>query len=335
MTIYQKNGKYYCRFQINGERHHYLCSGASSVKEAKAIENAFKYKVQQQQNGVIPKEEVNKVRLKQLRDNYLEYSRLNRAVYKQDIGRIKIIFEFFKENTEAKNIVRKDIEEFKSWLLNQGRSKKTVNLYLGICRKMYNLAIDNEWIEKNLFSKNVEFKLEPRKLKILADDSQEVLEKASTSDFLPIITVALNSALRRGNIIDLKWEDINLDTRVIEITKNKGNKHIKLPINDTLYKLFSEMDRTSEYVFTNPETGRKWNTTAFNKAWRKIREKAGLQDLRFHGLRHTVGTRLARKNVPIPVIKKIMAHSDIKTTMMYVHVDSIDVVNAINSLGQY
>ena len=51
MTISKRNGKYYCRFQINGERHHYLCSGASSVKEAEKMENAFKYKLMQQQNG--------------------------------------------------------------------------------------------------------------------------------------------------------------------------------------------------------------------------------------------------------------------------------------------
>lgn len=56
MTITKKNNKFYSRFQINGERHHYLCSGASSYKEAEQMENAFKYKLQQQQNGVIPKE---------------------------------------------------------------------------------------------------------------------------------------------------------------------------------------------------------------------------------------------------------------------------------------
>ena len=199
---------------------------------------------------------------------------------------------------------------------------------------MYNLAIDNEWIDKNPFAKNVEFKLEPRALKILADSSQGTLEEACPDYFLPIVTVALNSALRRGNIIDLKWENINLEFCTIEITKNKGNKHIKLPMNTTLQKLFQNIERKSEYVFVNPETGNKWNTTAFNKTWRKIREKAGLPDLKFHALRHTVGTRLVRNNVPIPVIKNIMTHSDIKTTMMYVHVDSMDMVNAINSLSR-
>ena len=55
------------------------------------------------------------------------------------------------------------------------------------------------------------------------------------------------------------------------------------------------------------------------KEWNKIKEKAGVNDFRFHDLRHTVGTRLAQKGVPVPVIKDIMAHSDIKTTMRYAH----------------
>lgn len=130
MTITKRNGKYYCRFQINGERHHYLCSGASSVKEAEKIENAFKYKLQQQQNGVIPKEDKKRYKLKALKENFLEYSKINRSVYKQDIGRLNIAFQFFKEDDYADKITLREVEQFKVWLLSLGKSKKTVNLYI-------------------------------------------------------------------------------------------------------------------------------------------------------------------------------------------------------------
>lgn len=336
MTVYKNTkGKYYCRFQIDGERHHYLCRGATNEKEAKKLESQFMFKVQQQQNGVIAKDEKIKIKLKKLKENYLEYSKINRAVYNQDKGRINIIFEFFDENKYAESIVRKDVEAFKSWLLSKNRSKKTINLYLGICRKMYNLAIANEWISKNPFTNNVEFKLEPIKIKYLACDAQRVLAQATPDFFKPVIITALNSGLRRGNIIDLQWSNLDFNFRTIEITKNKGNKHIKLPMNDTLYKLFCNMERVSDFVFINPETKDKWNTTAFNKQWRKIRDKAGLKDFKFHGLRHTVGTRLIKENIPVPVVKSLLAHSDIKTTMQYIHVDSLDMINAMNVLDSY
>ena len=68
---------------------------------------------------------------------------------------------------------------------------------------------------------------------------------------------------------------------------------------------------------------------------RDIREKAGLPNFKFHGLRHTVCTRLVKENVPIPIVRDIMTHSDIKTTMLYTHVDSLDMVNAMNVLNSY
>ena len=252
MTISKRNGKYYCRFQINGERHHYLCNGAASLKEAELMENAFKYKLMQQQNGLLPREDKARVRLKKLKENFLTYSEINRAVYSQDVGRVNIIFQFFDENKYADTIVRKDVDEFKLWLLNKGRSKKTINLYIGIMRVMFNLGVDNEWLEKNPFKSETEFKLDPVKRKILAHTSQPNLDAATPKYFKPVITTVLNSGLRRDNIRNLKWDDLNFEFRTIEITKNKGKKHIKLPMNETLYKLFMSMERTSEYVFVNP-----------------------------------------------------------------------------------
>lgn len=335
MTISKRNGKYYCRFQINGERHHYLCNGAASLKEAELMENAFKYKLMQQQNGLLPREDKARVRLKKLKENFLTYSEINRAVYSQDVGRVNIIFQFFDENKYADTIVRKDVDEFKLWLLNKGRSKKTINLYIGIMRVMFNLGIDNEWLEKNPFKSETEFKLDPVKRKILAHTSQPNLDAATPKYFKPVITTVLNSGLRRDNIRNLKWDDLNFEFRTIEITKNKGKKHIKLPMNETLYKLFMSMERTSEYVFVNPRTGTGWSNTKFGAEWRKIREKAGLPNLKFHDLRHTVATRLLKKNVPVPIVRDLLAHSDIKTTMIYNQTDSLDMMHAIHVLDSY
>lgn len=55
------------------------------------------------------------------------------------------------------------------------------------------------------------------------------------------------------------------------------------------------------------------------RCWRDCRAKARLDDFRFHDLRHTVGTRLAEQGVPVNVIQEILAHSDVRTTMKYIH----------------
>lgn len=108
--------------------------------------------------------------------------------------------------------------------------------------------------------------------------------------------------------------------RILEIRENKGNKHIKLPINDELYNLFLSIPKTdSEYVFLNPRTNTAFRDAGMEKEWNKIKGKAGISDFRFHDLRHRVGTLLAQRGIPVPLIKEVIAHSDIKTTMRYIH----------------
>ena len=335
MTISKRDNKYYCRFQINGRRYHRLCVGATNRKEAEQIEIALKFKVMKQQNDLLPEKDKARFKLEELKDNFLTYSQINRAVYSQDVGRVRIIFEFFDENRYADTLVRKDVDDFKLWLLKKGRSKKTINLYIGIMRVMFNLAIENAWIQNNPFKTKTEYALEPTRRNILAETSQSIIIKSTPDYFKPVIITELNTGLRRGNIRNLKWSEIDLVTRKIEITINKGKKHIKLPMNDTLFELFSNMERTSEYVFVNPRTGKSWSKTKFGEEWRAIREKAGLPNLKFHDLRHTVATRLLRGNVPITVVKDILAHSDIKTTMIYNQTDSLDIIHAINILDAF
>lgn len=68
--------------------------------------------------------------------------------------------------------------------------------------------------------------------------------------------------------------------------------------------------------------------------WDKIKEDALVSNFRFHDLRHTVGTRLAQANVPVPVIKELLAHSDVKTTMRYIHTVSQEMESAMAILSK-
>lgn len=134
------------------------------------------------------------------------------------------------------------------------------------------------------------------------------------------MNTALYTGQRKENILSLRWEQIDFQLDNIEILENKGNKHIILPIvkplKDILLKL-RKLNYSNEYVFANPKTGTRYYE--IDRCWRECREKAGLGDFRFHDLRHTVGTRLAEQGVPINVIQEILAHSDVRTTMKYVH----------------
>lgn len=335
MSITKRNGKYYCRFQINGERHHKLCAGATSIKEAEQIENAFKYKIQQQQNGVIPKE-AKQIRLTHLFDVFENFTIINKKSYKHDLGRLRMFREYFKNVRYITDVKPEHIENLKQLLLNEGKSTTTVNRYLETLSKMFNIAIENDWLSKNPVNRKMRFPEKNYVVRYLKDDEEQRLFEACPDYFKPLLITALNTGLRNSNIRLLKWENVKMDYRILEITENKGNKHIKLPINEELYNLFLTIPKTeSEYVFINPRTNTAFGRIGMSKIWNKIKEKAGVTDFRFHDLRHTVGTRLAQKGVPVPVIKDIMAHSDIKTTMRYVHTAEEQMQKAMEVLNSY
>lgn len=293
------------------------------------------YKLQQQQNGVIPRND-NGVTLNKVFDNFLDYSEHNKKSYKQDKSRVRILKEYFKIRY-AKDVKPADIEKLKSHLMNKGLSKITINRYIEVISKAFNMAIDNEWISKSPIKKGAKFAQKNYVVRSLSEkEEKRLLKVLSTPEYeylKGIVIVALNTALRRQNILDLTWEQIDLTGRVIEITENKSNKHILKPINDTLYEYLTSIpeEKRNGYVFINYYTGKKCKE--IKRAWKTAKEKANLTDFRFHDLKHTVGTRLAEKCVPVPVIKEVLDHSDIKTTMRYVHTADKQILSAMNLLN--
>ena len=150
MSILIRNGKYYCRFQLNGERHHYLCAGATSVKEAKIIENQFLFRLQQQQNGIIPKTKKN-VTMRTLYNLFENYSKINKKSYSRDVYFIRVLKRHFPENLSAE-LKLSDFEAFKTKLLEDGKSIATVNKYLNILKHINVYMVVASMILLNLVS---------------------------------------------------------------------------------------------------------------------------------------------------------------------------------------
>lgn len=340
--VYQKdNGDWYCRYQIQGQQKHRKCYGAKNRREAELMRNSFLEKLQKQINGVLPSEEEEKgATMNKAFDDYLEHAESKKS-YKQIKSRVRILREYFQKKKlyYIKKVKPNDIIKLKTYLHDSGLCKSTVNRYLEILKTVFNMAIDNDYLDKNPIKKHSMYIIENQVVRSLSIVEEkrllEVLSQPRYEYLKGIVTVAINTGLRRQNILDLTWTQIHLTDRVIEITKNKSNKHILKPINDTLMEYFESTpkERRTGYVFINPLTGQKCKE--IKRAWRTVREKADIKNFRFHDLRHTVGTRLAQQNVPVPVIQQVLDHSDIKTTMRYVHTANEQILSAMNKLNSY
>ena len=119
--------------------------------------------------------------------------------------------------------------------------------------------------------------------------------------------------MRRGEILNLEWKNVDLKRKVITLTATKSGKVRKIPISETLCKELNNLNKNkvSEFVFTNPKTNK--NFTDIKKSFKSICTDAKIKNLRFHDLRHTAATRMVSVGIDLVVVQEILGHIFIKT----------------------
>jgi integrase len=124
--------------------------------------------------------------------------------------------------------------------------------------------------------------------------------------------------MRKGEILSLRWENVDFKNGYITIEKSKNGEIRKIPMNKQVTAILNrirESDEPSEYVFSVKNEA----IICFETAWCHARKEIGIKNFRFHDLRHTFGSRLGMAGVDIKTIQELMGHKDISMTMRYSH----------------
>jgi len=259
------------------------------------------------------------------------------ASYRRHKASSKHIIKFFGSNTPLEEINNGKVEEYKLWRKEQGVSPVTINKELRFLATMINRAVEFEWIPRHkLYRKAILIKgAENKRLRYLSRDEEERLMKAIRCPLLrEIVTFALNTGLRKKEILSLKWSNVNFEARciILEPSETKNKKRHVLPLNSKAWQVikrrFRQRVEGCPYVFHR--NGRKINSirTAFENALKR----AGIENFRFHDLRHTFASRLVQKGVDLYVVKELLNHSDIITTQRYAHLRLDNLKRAVEKL---
>jgi len=171
-----------------------------------------------------------------------------------------------------------------------------------------------------------------RRLRYLQEDEIGRLI-ANCPDYLrPIVVMALNTGMRKGEVLNLKWEDVDLGTRIIYVVNTKTDEKREIPVNTILYAMLVDLRTKSDaYVFPN-DAGEPY--VDIRKGFRTATNKSHIKNFRFHDLRHTFASQLVMKGVDLRTVQELLGHKSIEMTVRYAHLSPNHKQAAVERLCQ-
>ena len=223
----------------------------------------------------------------------------------------------------------------------KGARAHTINFEVDTLRMIFNLAVKWDYLKENPTKGVKRLKVDDSKPpRFLAKEECQKLLEASPPELYPVYFTFLNTGMRKAELENLQWCDIDLKRKRIQI-KRKENWQPKtgereLPINDELLQLLKDLKKQSnvniDYVFDIINSGHSHNWLRLELI--KIAKKASIKDLtKIHTLRHTFASHLVMNGVDLPTVKRLMGHTDIQTTMIYAHLAPEHLSDAVNKLS--
>ena len=237
------------------------------------------------------------------------------------------LMPFFGGVKDISTITGLDIERLKAKNLKAGLSPKTVNMNLGVLRKMMNCAL--EWGMVDKIPKIKDLRVAPQQYEFLDFEEAERLVDAAWGQWKVMVIMALHTGMRRGELRALRWTDLDLPGQKIFVRRAAWHDHIdapknnrtrEIPMTDTLCSALKSHRHLMELVFPD-ENGELIHTVAMTKAIKRIAQKAGLARLggSWHCLRHTFASHLAMRGAPLRTIQELGGWADLSMVLRYSH----------------
>ena len=333
-----KRGRYYHLEyfdEIEGRKKR-ISTGESKKSEALQFVSEFQEAREKQQ-------QFNYISLSDFIQRYKDYLSANFS--KKYLATVSIHLRRFSENIGDKRLTdirMNDVELFLTVIA--GESKVKSKKYYVSLNSLFNKAVQWDYISLNPASKIIPPKI-PKNNPLFIDEKelQQILSKEQNQDLKDIYLVLFHTGIRLGELINLKWNQVSFNEKIIRLTNSedfttKGKKERTIPINDNLVKVFTErypkvIDINQlNYVFN--KNGIKFSGDYISKEFKKIVKSCENinHDIHLHSLRHSFATYLVKKGVSLFIIKELLGHQDYKTTLIYSHLTTDNLREAVKVL---
>ena len=293
-----------------------------------------------------------KTTLNELIEKYTENYQ-HQAIYRVKNFYLKNFREYFGEDTLLYNIRYVHLETYRNHLKQKPitihistkkdltpkkktgklRSIASVSREMSCLRHIFKKAVEWEMIEQSPFDrgKSLLLKENNKRMRFLTEDEIKGLLIECPAYLKRVVECALNTGMRKSEILRLKWDQIR--NGFIYLSKTKNMESRQIPINDDLDRIFKQIRKeqhlTSPHVFLYNGNAVQDIKRVFNNTV----QKAGIQDFRFHDLRHTFASQVIMRGGTLKDVQELLGHKTMTMTLRYAHLTQEHKRNAVNLLN--
>lgn len=339
MGVFKKNGAWWIDFYADGNRHRERI-GKNKQFARKILE---KRRTEVLDGRYLDRRQHRRMMLAELAERYLEYSKQNKRSWKRDVTSCKhLVANFGSKDLRA--ITLETVERYKKKRSQEkplrGSAPKmapaSINREIACLSAMFTWAEDNGWIDGNPVRKVKKLREANERDRILTEEEFGALLDAAAPHLKPILLLAYHAGMRKGEILSLTWDRIDLKGGLIRIRggDTKTDEARIVPLIPAVIEALRSLPRRigSPWVFGyKGKRPLKDVRTAFASA----KERAGLEDFHFHDLRHCFVTNARRAGIDQITIMSITGHKTTSVFKRYNTVEEADVLEAGRRLAAF
>ena len=301
-------------------------------------------------------------------DHYKPWVQAHRKTADATLARLKASFEkkFFRQRIE--DIALPGLERWRTDRINTGTAKATVNRDLVALSAVLTKAVEWGALDANPLHKLKKLKVTTKKVRFLSPEEETRLraalaardgamrarresgnvwraardlplmpEKGHYGDHLtPMVLLSINAGLRQGEVFNLTWADVDLAHRLLtvraDVAKSGKLRHVNLNSEATSVLTDWKAATKGKVGLVFPGKGSK-PFTDVKTAWAVLLDAAGIEDFRWHDLRHHFASRFVMTGGDLNTLRELLGHSDIKMSLRYAHLSSEHKATAIERIS--
>ena len=218
----------------------------------------------------------------------------------------------------------KRLSGYKGVRREEGAAPATINKEMILLSSAFTAAIyEWEWCNTNPMDGIKRERITTQIIRWLTVEEEARLLEVAPQWLRQIIVFALNTGMRRSEIMACRWVDVDIEQSTIHIPTSKNGRPRTIPINTHVFTVLVEMGARSRYrdgvVFAVDRGGVQFNPRSVSRAFQMAVDRAKLDRVRFHDLRHTFATRIIQSGIDVYTVMQLMGHRSIASTQIYAH----------------